>query len=103
MADKDDEVRIGVYGPGEHSLVIYDIYLEEKGGAIKVDLGYPASFSRHRGTWVAGDNPGGMATSLYMSQLLQDFSSQESQVMTLMSLSAPPSNVACRSLAESGP
>jgi hypothetical protein len=103
VADKDDEMRIGIYGPNEHLLVIYDIFLEEKGGAIKVDLGYPASFSRHRGKWVAGDNPGGMATSLYMSQLLQDFSSQGPQVMTLMNLSTSPSNVVCKSLAESGP
>jgi hypothetical protein len=102
VVDRNDEMRIGIYGPNEHSLVIYNIFLEEKGSAIKVYLGFPASFSKHRNKWMAGDNPGGTTTELYLYRLLQDFSSQEPQVMDLMSLSTPPQNVSCQVM-ESAP
>ena len=42
---KDGEVELGVYGPREHTLTIYDIFLAEEGDKTIVSLGHPSSFS----------------------------------------------------------
>jgi hypothetical protein len=94
-ADRDDEVRVGAYGPHERSLVIYDLFLNEKNGALVVDMGIPSRFSRKGNKWQAGDNPGGVATERYMDELVEDFSSQEPTDVPLIGLSTPLKNVSC--------
>jgi len=95
QADGDNEVRIAVYGPSEQSAVIFDLFLEEEKESVVVTVGNPASFSKKGERWIAGDNPGGMATHLYMEQLLKDFSLQKPLMMPLKGLSTQQQNISC--------
>lgn len=93
--DRHDEVRMAVYGPNENTLIIYDVFLEEKNGFVVIVLGDPASFSRNNDQWIAGDNPGGMATNLYMKTLVKKFSLQTPYAVPLKSLEMSLQNGSC--------
>jgi hypothetical protein len=93
--DAHNEMRIAVYGPEESSLIIYDLFLEsKKDGIVTIQIGNPASFMKHNGQWVAGDNPGGMATGLFLRTLVNDFSIQAPHMLRLTDLAASQ-NISC--------
>ena len=82
-----DEVRMAVYGPHESFLIIYDLFLTtKKDGSVAVEIGNPASFVKSDDRWIAGDNPGGMATDLLLRTLVKEFSVQAPHIMGLSDL-----------------
>lgn len=70
-ADEDDEVHLVVYGPGEESGTLFEVYLHGMASA-KPELlvGEPATLKSEHGQLVIDENPGGVATFRRIEKLL---------------------------------
>jgi hypothetical protein len=95
QVDRENEVRIAVYGPQENSFTIYDVFLTEIDGKLEIQIGHPSSYSKHNGKLAAGDNPGGQATDLYLRQLVKRFSVQKPLMLSMRVLSTSLQGCSC--------
>jgi hypothetical protein len=80
---RDDEVRIGAYSQDEKSVVIYDVFVSGPPKTPVVEVSTPSTFHRRLGKWMGGDNPGGVAMNLYLVNLLDAFSKQKPDVISI--------------------
>jgi hypothetical protein len=91
---RDDELRLVLYGTNDSTASIYDLFLS-KGQSTKIEIGRPATFRKVHGEWQSGDNPGGIATDLYLRDLLKTLSQENATEVPIHSVGGNDAQVSC--------
>jgi hypothetical protein len=83
-----------LYGGNDRTASIYDLFLA-KGQSTKVEIGRPATFAKVHGEWKSGDNPGGIATDLYLRDLLKTLSQENATEVSIHSAGSKDAQMSC--------
>jgi hypothetical protein len=92
---RDDELRLVFYGDNDQKVAIYDVFVATTGQNTKIEIGRPATFQKVNGGWKSGDNPGGVATDLYLRDLLRTLSKDDAITFPLNSRHDSDAHATC--------
>ncbi len=74
---------------------MYNVFMKRMEKGLKIELAPPSTFRKVHGAWSSGDNPGGLATDLYLKDLLRRFSMEKALVVDVNFGSKDATNGSC--------
>jgi hypothetical protein len=92
--DRDNELRLVLYGASDRTALIYDLFLTKE-QSTKIEIGRSATFRKVHGKWKSGDNPGGIASDLYLRDLLNTLSQENATEVSIHSVDSNDAQVSC--------
>jgi hypothetical protein len=80
--DEDNELHMVVYGAGEESATLFEVYLQTAQGKQEIFVGDAATLKKEKGKLVTDEIPGGQATLQRIEKLLVVISHQKAITIT---------------------